>query len=110
MSFDPAKISYHALISNLFLIVDVSQKSSSSLERLMLIPHNEDQYRECQDVLARVEQELGHAPYIEVEMFQDFSPAPQKEFNYYLNNKDSDQHCKVYIGAKVGKFVKYARR
>lgn len=110
VTYDPKIVSYAQIIKPIFKIKDPTKKMCRDIERLMMIPHNKEQFEICNNILEDLKMEFqGQEIYCDVGYFEDFVEAPEKDIDYYNKNIENT-HCQVVIKEKLNKFLKIVNK
>ncbi len=108
--YDPTKISYKELLQAFFVAHDPTQLNRQGEDigtqyRSAIFYHNEEQKKEAQFYISRLDTEKAYQKKIvtEVSPFKKFYKAEDYHQNYYENNAKVP-YCQLIIKPKVEKF------
>jgi peptide-methionine (S)-S-oxide reductase len=117
VTFDPAVLSYHDLLTIFFTLHDPTTPNRQgndvgSQYRSAIFHHNEEQKRTAEQVMKDVETaRIWDNPLVtELTAFEQFHPAEDYHQEYFVNNP-FQMYCRVVVAPKVAKFrQKFAER
>ena len=114
VTFDPAELSYHDLLSVFFVIHDPTTPNRQGNDvgtqyRSAIFTHSEEQARVAREVIARLEAEkLFKAPIVtEVAPATQFHMAEDYHQEYFERVGGGNPYCSYVIEPKVAKFRKH---
>ncbi len=115
MTYDPAAISYRALLEVFFATHDPTTENRQGADvgtqyRSIVLYHDEAQRHTAEALIAQLERDgtFEDAIVTKVEPLRDFYPAERYHQEYYARNA-RQPYCQAVIAPKLAKFrAKYA--